>query len=421
MNNNKVDCLLLNFWTVQNVGGILQAYALQKIIQNLGYKNKLINLIGPYAASNHKKGFCTRFAKKYMDITAEYNLLTSVNELKFLNEVSDTFIVGSDCVWHNWGHGFLYFLDFVNLNKKKIAYAPSFGNATYNECFNYKARVKYYLDTFDNISVREDSGVKILKDIFNIEATQTLDPTLIIEREYFDTLIKDIKQTDNNYILNYSIGVKNDDNYYKNIMTKISNENVYNFTQEKLSDINVEDWLVKIKNAKLLITNSYHACCFALRYNVPFWIFEPYGLDFSRFESLLGLLNLENRIIKNRPNDFDLNEPIDWDKVNAILAKGKERSLKWLKDALDAPKDLSKINPADVIIQSLQEQILDLKNERNKQKILNYNKNYRKYVKYKILKNFVFGKTRDRYKNKQKIYYEKVKSARRIKRGVAGV
>ena len=136
-------------------------------------------------------------------------------------------------------------------------------------------------------------------------------------------------------------------------------------------------------------------------------------------------MNIDINTIENRS---DLFEPIDWDRVNSILAKEKDRSLKWLKDALEAPKDLSKINPTDAIIQNLNNKIINLQYE-NQNKIsieglvnlLNYNKNYRKYLKYKILKNVVFGSTRERYKKKQKIYHEKIRSARRIKRGIAGV
>src|SRR5699024_2288064 len=114
-------------------------------------------------------------------------------------------------------------------------------------------------------------------------------------------------------------------------------------------------------NAKLLLTNSYHACCFAIIFKVPFLIFAPYSLDTSRFDSLLVMLGLENRILRSK-KDVDkfqnLFEPIDWEKVNSILEKEKEKSLKWLKEALEAPKDLSKIKPEDAIIQKLNREII---------------------------------------------------------------
>ena len=193
----------------------------------------------------------------------------------------------------------------------------------------------------------------------------------------------------------------------------------------------IEDWLTRIYKSKLFVTNSFHGLCFAIIFNKDFICIANKNIGNARMKSTLELFGLEKYLvqsvneIKTRPDLFD---PIDWDRVNSILAKEKERSLKWLKDALEAPKDFSKVDPADVIIQNLNNKILALQSANYNKvtiagmaNVLNYNENYRKYLKYKIFKNFVFGSTRERYKKKQKIYHEKIRSARRIKRGIAGV
>ena len=252
---------------------------------------------------------------------------------------------------------------------------------------------------------------------------------MLIIKQLFKYIIEDSSLTDKDFILAYSILTKDD---YNNFKTSLNNkfDNIIYFDQYEADFVSIADWLYYIKNSKLVITNSYHALCFALIFNKPFWLLSPHGLDNSRFQSLLKIVGLENRFINN-VDEFDIDkifEPIDWERVNSIIAQEKERSLKWLKDALEAPKDLSKINPTDAIIQNLNNKILALQSANYNKvtiagmaNVLNYNENYRKYLKYKILKNFVFGKTKARYKDKQKLYHEKIRSARRIKKGIAGV
>ena len=425
-NNNQYDCGILNFWTFKNVGGVLNAFALQKIIEKLGYSNALINYQWPESRILYENSFVQQFANRYLNITEGYY---SKSDLKKTNSLFNTFIFGSDCIWcDKWFLDGTFFGDFVNIDKKKISYAPSFGHDCYNNPALYN--IKYYLQKFDELSVREEQGVKILENEFNMQATQVLDPTLLLDKNEYEKIIENIDLEIKKPVFSYGINMLGKYAQNRVSLERIFKDNLVYCEQKDIDNIKIEGWLYLINESKLVITSSFHALCFALIFNKEFYIIIEEYLDDSRFYNLLSKLNLTDRIFKNS-NDFENNyrncSPIDWDKVNAILAKEKERSLKWLKDALDAPKDLSKINPADAIIQSLNNKILDIQAESARkvsveglQNVLDYDKNYRKYVKYKILKKFVFGKTRDRYNNKQNIYYEKIKSARRIKRGIAG-
>ena len=426
--DNNYDAIILNFWPYKNFGGVLQAWALQNTIKNLGYSNALINYQPPEYRIQYKNSFVEKFAKKYMLVTKEYYSLTA---LFFCNQLSNTIILGSDCIWGNWWQynvllREIYCGRFINPDKKRISYAPSFGDKTFTGNKEYKQVIKYWLQKIDHCSTREISGVKILKD-FDITGVQVLDPTLLLKENTYLQLLKNNNLNNKNYIFNYSIGIKENDEAYKCIKLKLSNEHIITLDQTETDNMEIEDWLSYIKNAKLLLTNSYHACCFAIIFKVPFLIFTPHGLDTSRFDSLLGMLGLENRILRSK-KDVDkfqnLFEPIDWEKVNSILEKEKEKSLKWLKEALEAPKDLSKIKPEDAIIQKLNREIIQLQeksygtvSKEEMKLVLNYKKNYLKYLKYKILKNFVGGKTKQRYKEKQKIWHEKIRAARKIMKG----
>lgn len=428
---DKYNVGILNFWPFKNMGGIIQAWALQNIIKSLGHSCMLLNYQIDLYQQQYKNSFVERFANKYLTVSELYpSSIALINS----NSMVDTFVLGSDCIWGEWwtilDPSLIYMGSFVNPNKKIISYAPSFGNALFERSESHTQVIKYYLNKIDHISVREKSGVDILKNTFDIDGVQVLDPTLCVDAKEYDELLANSKYHNKDYVFNYSIGIKKEDAAYQKMVAKLAQENVYALSQAGLENIDVEDWLYLIKNSKLLITNSYHACCFALKFNVPFYIFSPYGLDTSRFDSLLGLLNLEDRILRSEDDVKsikNLYSPINWKTVNSILDNEKKHSVAWLKSSLEAPKDKSRIKPIDSIIKFLYEKIvlqeqyikLNLQsrvNYENLYNILNYKKNYRKYLKYKILKNFVWGKIKTRYKRKQHLYREKVKAVRMIRK-----
>lgn len=428
--NNRYDCAILGVWPYKNYGSSLTSYALQEIITELGYSPKVINyhtnLKGSYSGS-----FSEIFANKYLNLT---KWCRSYTELDTLNKETSTFVIGSDCMWHP---GFFqaiskeypHFLSFAAPEAKKLAYATSFG--TYDKHYDSAEtnRMKYYLQKFDKISTREKAGIDFCKKRFNLNVDSNLDPVFLPSIAKFNKIIEDSSiEMNGKYIAHYIFWP----NLATNTMLKCI-ENKYNLPMiniHKKEELSVADWLYYIKNCELLVTHSFHGLCFAIIFNKPFVLFKIGGFDDNRYMSLLKTLGLENRLlvdvhsIENRP---DLFEPIDWDKVNAILTKEKERSLKWLKDALEAPKDLTKINPTDAVIQELNRQLSFVKNNSvTKQQMIhnlscvsNYRTNYCKYLKYKILKSFVFGKTKDRYLRKQKDLHQKIRIARNIKKGQA--
>lgn len=432
-NCKKYDVAILNFWNIRNMGGAIQAWALQHVIQFLGYSNALINYCPPPTRTDFYGSFVERFAKKNLIYT---EIADSFPALNNCNEYFDTFVLGSDCIWGNWWTeemsreiSLFYYGSFISSNKKIISYAPSFGNNSFCRSETMTGLIKYYLDKMDHISVRENSGVNILKDTFGIDAVQVLDPTLLLNSNEYDELIKNSDFHEKGYIFNYSIGIRDDDTAYQEIMHKTAGHDVITMDQTEVDRINVEDWLYLIKNAGLLITNSYHACCFAIKFNVPFYIFSPFGLDTARFDSLLGMLNLQNRLLRSKDdvcNIIDLYAPIAWDKVNSIIQQKKIYSLNWLKNALDSTKNISDINPADDIIKFLyaKVRVLEYKNQlqantgssvvRDTMDIVFYRHNILKYFKYRIFKNFVSGRIKERYKRKQKLFHEKILNAKKL-------
>jgi len=181
---------LLNFhFENNNYGAILTSYALNKFINNLGYIAHNIDYIPYFAQISGKekgplKNFSNfiKFREKYIPLTKQ---CTDHIKLTELNELYDTFIVGSDQVWnprfcmHDLD---VYFLNFVNSNNKKISYAASFGNNKINIDNFYINQIGYMLSGFDYISVRERSGIDIVGNIFKQKSYNVLDPVFLLDK-----------------------------------------------------------------------------------------------------------------------------------------------------------------------------------------------------------------------------------------------
>src|SRR5690606_24486793 len=194
----KIGILTLPLHT--NYGGILQAYALQKALKDMGHDVCLIdrrfyikkslwrnikNIIKRYLLNdkailvtaqqiskhrNHQSKKINSFISTYIETTIPfYNKLTE-NDLQFYN--FDTIIVGSDQVWRKKYVVSLYgfFLDFAGSESiKKSSYAASFGISDINYTKKEIRSVSLLLQKFNKISVREESGVSICKSKFDVQ------------------------------------------------------------------------------------------------------------------------------------------------------------------------------------------------------------------------------------------------------------
>ena len=362
-NNPKHNVAIASMLFQNNFGAVLTVYALYKTIEDLGY-NPLIIYNNFYGSANNlysdMKG--NRFGLRYLNIANEY---FSKEELEKLNEKCDNFIVGSDQVFRwlfnrkNISH---YLLDFAYNFKNKIAYSSSFGISNFEGELKEKIFFKYYLKQFDNVSVREDDGVRICREDFDVSATHVLDPVFLIN-DYDYLISKSNKNATRKFIAVYSLNMN-----IENELNYISNKLDLNIEYLGVDDKNdIEDWLWTIKNSELFITDSFHGICFAIIFNKPFvglLLNEVGGL--SRLESLSNMFDIKDRIITdlsevmNKP-DFLLK--MDWTKINEKLKIEKEKSLKWLKNALENKKE--KYNYRDDIINLLINENTDLNNKIN--------------------------------------------------------
>lgn len=228
---------------------MLTCYALQESVKRLGLKPKVINYVP--ANVNFAGSLAETFAGKYLDLT---ELCTNAEELRRLNRETKAFIVGSDQVWrHKYSRLFgrdLFWLSFAAPNAKKIAYAASFGRDRWEADFESTLAAKYYISRFDRVSVREDDGVGICRDVFGVEASHVLDPVFLADPAGWDALIENSGRDENGCIVSYVLDSFPDaEKLAERVRLETGAGKVVNLVNaaRNSTDVSPEDWLCYIK------------------------------------------------------------------------------------------------------------------------------------------------------------------------------
>lgn len=215
----------------------------------------------------------------------------------FAKQKFDYYIVDSDQVWRPCYSPCItdYFLKSVpdNSNAKRIAYAASFGTDSCEFTAEELKECAYLLKKFDCISVREESGVEMCEKLFNISATHVLDPTMLLNKnDYVDIALSNgtIASPGNllTYILDpcldadYIINGLVRDGYQLNKVALRVNPTKDNIRPRQVS---VEQWLRGFYEAKLIVTDSFHACVFSIILQKPFIVIGNQERGNARIDS----------------------------------------------------------------------------------------------------------------------------------------
>ena len=261
----------------------------------------------------------------------------------------DIYIAGSDQIWNfRTSLSRVYMLDFAPANKPKIAYAASMGQCCIDESL-YSA-FKDKLMNFNAISLREKNGVNFVNMLLQNKkyAIQTLDPTLLIGAEYYNTIIKEEKY-EASYICTYILAEMDKEN--SNIISyvkKYLNLNILNLrnpdtciwlSHAKNKIVMPNQWLYYIKNSDFVICSSFHAVVFSLIFHKPFIALVPPNCKNKggnmRINTLLEDTGLYYRIVpyfdKKQINQI-INTDIDWNKIDNKINQLKELSIEFLKN-----------------------------------------------------------------------------------------
>lgn len=309
----------------ENYGNRLQNYALQYQLIKRGYEVETFYNLGDNNINNitnikirikstlkeiifykkyrneilRKKSF-KDFNKKFM-FFSKYKL--SNNEVpKEVSKIYDLFICGSDQIWNpNYKENSrINFLDFVDLDKRN-SFSASFGAASVP-----KERITEYskwLNSFKNISVREDAGKDIVTKLTGRKDVEVLvDPTMLLDSSEWDSLTrKPIKLNNKKFILNYFLGELSDSR--RGEIERIAKENnciIIDILDKKgdFYSCGPNEFLFLEKNAFLVCTDSFHSCVFAILFNTPFIVFdreEKIVSMNSRIDTLLNKFKLKDR------------------------------------------------------------------------------------------------------------------------------
>lgn len=346
----------LTFQNAENYGAILQAYALQKSIIKLGVDNVILNysceyMGTPYGISALKRKGIIRYflgiayaivrlprKPRFQNFRNEMKLTKKINykNLKDIENNYDFFIVGSDQVWNDSITNLdpSFFLNFIKNSKKKLSYAASFGFE--NIPHNLKNRYKDLLKSFNVFNMREQSGVRIIQSLLNKKSNLVLDPTLLLDKNEWN-LIANKKKNNQKYILVYQITISS---FLINTVKKISKQTGYKVisipfplggflnASPNLS-AGPKEWISLFRDAEIVITDSFHGCCFSILYNKKFKVCITGAA--TRIYSLLKLLRIEESI-HNHKLELDLSFDVDWNSVNKILLKERNKSIKALSE-----------------------------------------------------------------------------------------
>lgn len=358
-----------------NLGGCLQAYALQQTIIKQGYSCKIIryNIAADQKSTPLSKKlrhllhlrqtmqnrqFCRILASfnqsaEAFDRFRENHLVFSENEDKKAVEYYqmdlpyDAVVCGSDQIWNPELTDFcspIYFLDFVPDGIPKIAYAPSIAVSHIQE--KYQEDFIRFVERFRFVSVREPEGTEIVNTLTSKQAVTVLDPTLLLEASDYESILAPAA-SDEDYIFCYVFG---DGDHIRQAKEELKQKTglkiktipyqpgEFYSQDEKIADAGPSEFLSLIKNAKYVITDSFHATVFSVNFGIPFFtLIRQHGNQkanmSSRITGILGQLGLEDRIIK-AGEELPVNKTIDFAVAHEKLKHLRKDSLTYLQTAL---------------------------------------------------------------------------------------
>lgn len=312
---------VITFSFAQNWGAVLQAYSLVSYLNNIGHETKLIyyrefdnTLLTTIKSIRDAIADIILFkeniarVKKFNDFRMNDFILTpkclNSEELKKLNSDFDAFIAGSDQIW-NIGHGvcFDYYLKFADAKKRKISYAASFGVQNIPDC--YKNDVKKGLENIDYISVREESGKKIVDSLIEKKAEIVLDPVFLLSPDMWNTLVGNERIYKEKYIFVYPTQItsilKDTVKYLKMKYKCKAISPFYIPGCITIKDIGPKDFVKYVRDAECIVASSFHATAFSIMYRKKLYVITHSNTG-SRTTDLLNILNLGHFIVDSCDN-----------------------------------------------------------------------------------------------------------------------
>lgn len=381
--NWHYDVGIFGLWYGENYGSMLTYYGLRKVVESMGLscvmiENPLLIKNRDFSLEPH------RFAQRQNYYLTKHRTL---DKMSGLNEVCDTFLLGSDQLWNpglSRPYGLSYFLEFVGPKNKRVAYGTSFGKDTHTTEDVYRERSLLELMKFDAVSVRDEFSKEILSVEYGcMDVQKVLDPALLCDPCHYEELalqaesVCEVVSNSANYHNSFSFDTQSREYYFAYILdpdenmgdslskiARISDKEILCALdyaprrQKKLyellcntvnSEVHImhmptcEQWLRAIRDSSGVLTDSFHGTIFAYVFNRNFVSVPNQIRGRKRFSDLLSLLALDDRTIDNIAGNEEricsmLATDADVTYSRSLLKQQREQSLHWLNDALFSPK-----------------------------------------------------------------------------------
>jgi len=350
-----------------NYGALLQAYALQTVLQQLGNTSQIIEYIKyrkKESVFSRWSGFknlilngftllrYTKVRRRHERIQEFRKNLFHISPKRYYSRAElekslpdvDAFICGSDQIWRPSSDDDklrVFYLDFVrSKDAKKIAYAPSFGISTVSEQF--KQFIRPLINDIPYLSVREKTGQQIICEATGREAQIVLDPTLLLTSEDWSQMASP-PRIDAPYVLVYCLSQRRNFCDLVRHVKKTTGLPVVVISAPALNlipdadhvifDASPQEFVGLFANANCVCTNSFHGTAFSLINRCPFWT-TPHRVANTRLADLLNKIGLSDRQVDDAEKFPDAPLEIDYSKTEVLLDEARSNSIRFLKNAL---------------------------------------------------------------------------------------
>lgn len=351
--SSKYDIGLFGLWNQCNYGSIVTYYALNRTLEKMGASVLMIDRPNGNMEETHTHA--RKFAaENYKGVSVPMNHA----DLHRLNQCCDMFMLGSDQLWNysvSKTHGKMFYLDFAADNKRKVSYATSFGHEIDFAPESQVTLLQGYFKRFNQISVREDNGVDILKNIYGITAEQVIDPVFLCDKKVYEDLANQSKINipKEKYILSCLIDPTEDKKVSINTLSSVmdgmktinlldgfhwlSDKNAKKIGIDREKNVETADWIHYIRNAEMIITDSYHTMCLAMIFKKNFVALPNKFRGYSRFDSIGRLLDIRGKFAyeaEDMLRDPEILLAPDYHQISSKISSEQKRCTDWLKKAI---------------------------------------------------------------------------------------
>lgn len=338
---DRRDVAILNFssHSTKNYGASLVGYAMEKAIAKTGYRpHTVFFTTDPSFNGVTKPSPFQNFRQKFLHLT---RVCTTKAELRsIVNDRCDRIIIGSDqIVRQPWHRDFVYYLDWADSDKVLTAYAASFGLPDLRMNTEQEAYARACLERFSSFSVREHSGAEIMKRHFGRDVPVVCDPTLLLDAEDYQEIIDEDNQRlvlpERDYVAYYFLDEK------PAVLASFAKDYplVDAYRDEKGRYRPFGQWLNIIRNARYVMTDSFHGSVFSIIYRRQFVVLTTKTRGNDRLDTLMKHIGT-NRLVADRSSLTEeklFSTPIDYDMVGQNIARVRKQGYDYLRQALAGP------------------------------------------------------------------------------------